>query len=320
MLLVYIDETGTNYKKDEKGYFIVDGPYAIWGGIFLNESKYFQTERAFHELARKLLKIKDWQKEELHASEIWQSAKSGKRKIDDIKKYFEELFQLIAKFHIPVVFGIQQKNPKLRATLQKKELEKARIAFLHVVEHRLAELNETGVLVADSEFDVHNTDKEREEMRKLVSFRTKWRYNSSSKKREIKTKYEFEYRSNFILDQLHYVDSKESLLIQLADQVNFILRRVFEFLYLTHFPKPGRPSANIDLVPISENTFNFFYKECGIKIGTFEEKEKDVNIFTLDNIEDVRFSFTPSSSRGFLLSSQTADVQRQIFQTLTPFS
>jgi len=108
MLLVYIDESGISYEKNTKGYFI-DGPYAIWCGVLINDKKYFHIERSFFDLVEKYIP-KRLRKNEIHASELWNLTNRktiASRTKENIKKYFEELFQLLAKFHIRVVFGVQ---------------------------------------------------------------------------------------------------------------------------------------------------------------------------------------------------------------------
>src|SRR6266851_6962031 len=76
MILGYIDESGINYSQDSKGYFYVDGPYAIWSCVLISEKRYFDLERAFQDLAKKYLG-NNIKKRELHATEIWKSRKDN---------------------------------------------------------------------------------------------------------------------------------------------------------------------------------------------------------------------------------------------------
>jgi hypothetical protein len=94
MILAYIDEAGTNYKKNKSGNFI-DGPYALWIAIFVSEEKYFHLERAFQKLAKKFLN-KNIRISELHGTNIWSKIKSNPQSEQNIRMYFEELFQLIS--------------------------------------------------------------------------------------------------------------------------------------------------------------------------------------------------------------------------------
>lgn len=311
MLLAYIDESGTNYKTGD-GYF-TDGPYAIWSGILVNEDKYFHVERGFYELGKGLLNIENWQKDELHASDIWNSVNEGVRKEDAVKKYFEELFQFIAKMHLPVVFGIQQKDPKAGKNDKEEQLEKSRYSFLHGLEHQLAELQETGILIADAEQDSIGRSK----MADLVFERTKWRYNPGSTATSgKKPKFEFEFRSNFIIDQLHYVDSKNSLLIQFSDHVCFVLRRVLEHLYLVHYPSKngGKPKPDINKVPITEDTFNIFVKNSKVKFAHYVHD--DVSMGEMFNLAGGSYFKFAKMTHGVRFP---VDDVKIFLQQITPF-
>lgn len=323
MLLVYIDESGISYKKNRNGYFI-DGPYAIWGGVLINDEKYSHLERSFFELKEKYLPSR-LRNSELHASVIWNYVNKrgiSKRSKEKIKIYFEELFQLLAKLHVGVVFSIQQKNPRLgkgdSETID-KELERARFSFLHILEHELASLNQTGILIADLEGESEYGEGGREQINKmktLVHERTLWRVQKEfTQNSDLTPKFEFEYRSNFILDQLHYINSKESLFIQLVDHICYILRRSLECIYLKYYPKEGRPLPNSDLVPISENTFNFFVQSSICHFGHYNND--DVTFDSLSEVNLVNIEFSRRSGGRLFVSSQ--DILSSKVKSFTPF-
>ena len=280
MILAYIDESGTNYQKI-KGYF-KDGPYAIWTCILVNDKKYFDIERTFQALAKKTLPP-NLHFKEFHAYKIWENRKIDEQCDKKIRKYFEELSQFVSKSHIQILVGIQQKDPKIsnRCNQKKKnELEKARYALISLIEHQLAEINETAIIVSDEE-DSNNA------LRDMILQRTKWRYSPDNKRiKGVKPKFLFEYNSNYILDQLHYVNSKSSLLIQFSDNICFILRKVLEHLYLLSYPDQNKikPPADINHVPITCDSFNFLVHCCDIKIANFLSKEKDVNISNMKSM------------------------------------
>ncbi|MEO6306009.1 MAG: hypothetical protein ABIP51_22875 [Bacteroidia bacterium] len=69
MQLIYTDESGINYKNKD-GLFN-DGPYIFYGGICIDEKKYFHLERMFVDLIRDFFSIEIWQTEEIHASDMW---------------------------------------------------------------------------------------------------------------------------------------------------------------------------------------------------------------------------------------------------------
>lgn len=296
MILGYIDESGNTHEKGNNDLF-VDGPYAIWSCVLVNEKKYFDVERTFQDLAKKYLG-KNIKKKELHATDIWESRKTSTTQDKKVRQYFEELLQLTGKLHIPIAFGLQQKNPKLTKKTKKDtlarelELEKARYSLLTLIEAQLAKMNETGVLVSDKEGTLKN------ELQNLVFQRTKWRYSPPQKKANgrVKPRFLFEYQSNFIIDQLHYVDSQDSLLMQFADHICFVLRKVLEHLYLLHFSGVGtRPQANSDLVPVTERTFNAFASFCNIWYAHYDDKDKDVAMGELSTPELAYYAFQPLS-------------------------
>ena len=280
MLLVYIDESGVNQGLSRNDFYN-DGPYIIWSGIFIPQEKYFHLERLFYDLAKNILGINDWQKKELHATDIWHRT-GDFRNISEakVKKYFEEVFQLLSKMGLRMCFALQQKNSRLTSRNSKgKEMTRSIYAFLHGLEYQLSSLNETGVLIADQ--SVRNNS-EYTEMEKLLLDRTKWR-NLGKNRMKILPKYRYETQSCFILDQVNYTDSKKSLFIQLDDHICFVLNRVFTYLYLKQFPKPGRPAADINKIPLSPNTFLFYFNQSRPLLVFWDESIKDVSMTHVDD-------------------------------------
>jgi hypothetical protein len=270
MLLTYIDESGVNYKKTNG--FYSDGPYVIWCAILIHENKYFHLERLFSELL-KSLKIKDWSKIEAHATDIWsRKGNFGHISKDASKMYFEELFQLLAKLDIEIVFGIQQKFARSNwRKNQEVEKNNCRYALLHGLEHSLAKLNETSIIISDE------GDKE---IDNLLFEKTQWRFNPGARKpRGQRSKYKFESLSCFLLDRVHFMNSQHSLFLQIADQVAFVIQRVFTYCYLIHFPNKFL-KPEIDKVPISSETFAFVSKN--ISPAFFDTEANDVMFLDLE--------------------------------------
>jgi len=69
MILVYTDESGINYELHNK--FFRDGPFIIRGGMCIDDTKYFHLERMFIQLIEDYFGIDNWQKQEIHATNIW---------------------------------------------------------------------------------------------------------------------------------------------------------------------------------------------------------------------------------------------------------
>ena len=271
MLLVYSDESGINY--DKKNGFFVDGAYAFWIGLLISEAKYFHLERMFYDLVLKEHGVKNWQEKEMHATDMWNAAKNDPQKKEQLSNYFEELIQLVSKLSIPVVFGVQKKTETAK---NKEELIQCRYAFLHALEYQLSSLNETGVLIVDKSDTA-------DPMEGLVYDRTKWRYNPGDESTPLfPSKFIFESRSCFLLDQVHYVDSKKSLFVQLTDHVAFVLQRVFTYAYLRDFNNGSMPAADLSKVPISKETFSFFLRNA--TCAHFNKKIKDVSFSFMRNI------------------------------------
>lgn len=271
MLLIYSDESGINYET--KSGFFVDGPYAFWAGLLISESKYFHLERMFYDLVLKEHGLKNWQEKELHATDMWNNVKNDHQEKEKLKNYFEELVQLITKLSIPVVFGVQKKTEVAK---EREELVQCRYAFLHALEHQLSSINETGVLIVDK-------GNQEDPMEGLVYDRTKWRYNPGDESVSLfPSKFIFESRSCFLLDQVHYVDSKKSLFAQLTDHVAFIIQRVFTYAYLKYFNHGSMLVADISKVPISRETFSFFLRN--VTSAHFDKKIKDVSFSFMGSI------------------------------------
>lgn len=314
MLLAYVDESGINYQKN-RGYW-EDGPYAIWTSILITEKKYLDIERCFQDLA-KIFLPKDLQENEYHGEIIWSYISQHPNYKSRITQYFEEMLQLNAKLRVPVIFGIQQKNPRIYSKRSiEHELKQARYSLLTLMEHKLSELNETAIIVSDSEG-------KQEKLKDLVFQRTKWRYSPSTKRiTGIRPKYLFEFHSNCILDQLHYVDSKSSLLMQYTDNLCFVLRRALEQLYLVYFPKQGnsQPSADINKVPITENTFNLFLQLCNVSYAFYNQEIKDVELGQFYEPPQIIYKFdrpTQSGSRVLGLPLKTPD--QLVLESFTPY-
>jgi hypothetical protein len=285
MQLIYVDETGTGYERNitYPNYF-TDGPFAIWVGIYVSENKFDQIERAFFELVAHYSEVSLNNSGECHAADIMKH--ENKQQVRD---YFGEVGQLIAKMGIPITVGIQQKNilfaQEHKTSEKENELYKARHCFLHSVEHKLAELDQKGLLIADDELPrmeelnrkqlLKYKRAEFEKLQLLVNERQQWKTGRSPISR-IRPKYIFEYRTNFIIDQLHYVRSKDSLLVQLTDNIAYCIRRYLEYTYLTLFNAENRPTPIRELCPIDDETMNLMASRNSILAAYYYEQLQDV--------------------------------------------
>ena len=285
MILVYSDDSGINYKL--KDGFFLDGPFILRSGMCLSDNKYFHLERLFIDLIGNYFNIHDWFRQEVHGTSIWnREGYFSSFKEERIREFLEELFQLIAKLNIPFVFGMNKKT--MGATREQMRIEHARAiaSFLSTLEHKLAEKNETGVIIADEvsrERTKKNTDKKNDRNYQtlldiLVNERVMWRLNSDINIEPIvKLRYKFETNSCFLLDQVHYVDSRSSIFIQLLDIITYCFNRAATYQYLVR--NPTIKTADKNKVPISRDTFSFF-SEMLVTIGNFDTTINDITFFS----------------------------------------
>jgi hypothetical protein len=269
MLLTYIDESGTNYKKE--GAFWKDGPFLVWTGLFIDEKKYYHLERLFCDLLKKI-DVKNWEKVEAHGTDIWnRKGQFSNLSEQTVKNYFEELFQLLGKLDIQIVLTLEKKSANQKSPIQQKE-EKGRCinAFIHAIDHELSKINQTSVLIADGGGDEQMMDD-------IIFERTKWRYNPGARKtRKRPTKFQYESLSCFILDRIHYMDSSRSLFLQIVDQVSFVMQRVCTYAYLKNEPNPPIV-PDLSKVPVTTDTFNF--ATDNIVISTYDQSKNDIYFY-----------------------------------------
>lgn len=277
MQLIYTDESGINYDLNNK--FFKDGPFILFGGICVDDRKYFHLERLFLDIILEYFSIQDWQKDEIHATNIWNlEGIFSKWKKDDVINFFEEVLQLITKLNIKTIIGISHKTINATGDIKTKEFTYAIYSFFHLVEKHLSECNDTGIIIADS--NNFKTDIGDNLFTKMFYDRTQWRTNPNSLKLEIiKSKFKYESRSCFILDNIHYVDSKLSLFNQISDIIIYINMRVFTYEYLKH-KKILNPDKT--KVPISVTTYKYFCSKL-LNIANYFKEINDVTFFDLNN-------------------------------------
>lgn len=167
---------------------------------------------------------------------------------------------MICKLHTFCIFGISLKSRDADKEKKTYEIAKAVYAFLHNLEHFLAQEKETGLIIADLiDYDgkVEDRTQHRTILDKLLYERMIWRINPRVPIEPlIASKYKFESKSCFLLDDIHYVQSRHSIFLQIFDVVLYAIMRVFTYLYLC--VNKGIIEADIRKVPISIDTFQLF--------------------------------------------------------------
>ncbi|TGK77683.1 DUF3800 domain-containing protein [Leptospira noumeaensis] len=274
MILIYTDETGINYKVENNQF--IDGPYIIYGGLCLNDVKYFHLERLYLNLIAEHFGITDWKTQEIHATDLW-SRKGNFATFDkkQIKNFFEEVFQLITKLNINVLIGYQYKTITEEKNLKEREIGKSITSFFHLVESYLSKINETGIIVSDNQ----NNSRILSDSIFTTIFKekTSWRSNpSETRKPFIETKYTYESRSCFLLDNIHYVNSKDSIFTQVVDIVLFVIRRVLIYQDLRITAK----KPDLEQVPVDRGTFQLFLQSA-FHLAGYSESQNDIIYTTM---------------------------------------
>jgi len=266
MQLIYTDESGINYSNQD-GLF-KDGFFIFYGGLCVDDKKYFHLERLFIDLIKSFFSIDDWRGQEIHGTNIWlKKGYFSKYTSEVIFSFFNELLQLVTKLDIKFVLGQQIKTLEADNTLKVNEEAKAIYSFLHGVESYLSRKSETGIIIADGKLN-----SETSLLKKIFDQRSNWRFQIKNQDPIIKTKYHFESRLCFILDNIHYVNSKESMFIQIADIVLYVIMRVWTYQNLRLV---RRPIADISKVPIDKYSFLYFFENC-MEWSSFDKGNNDV--------------------------------------------
>ncbi len=246
MILIYFDESGINYEAED-GLF-KDGPFLIMGAMCVREDVYWNMERLFSRLIDNYFGIGEWLEHEIHATDIW-FGKDLSKNLTDVKK--REFLQLCGKFGLPYIFVYNLKNTK--HDFKEKNLNMLRTAYclLLNIEHKLAEMHQTGVLIADAcggseklqTKDILSIDMKAkgltsaQALLKQFHEMTSWRTRERDTKGDldiftIKPKYPMEAMSAYLIDRVHFLPSNDSLFLQMCDILTFTIQRALVHDYL----------------------------------------------------------------------------------------
>lgn len=284
MQLIYTDESGINYSNTN-GLF-KDGPYIIYGGICVDEKKYFHLERLFLDLIKSYFSIDDWKSEEIHATNMWNlKGHFSKYNQEIMTSFFNELLQILVKLDIHTVIGKQKKTINANIETQKKEEAQAIYSYLHGIEHYLSTKSETGIIIADEK-----QNNEESIFSKIFYDRSSWRTNPNiTPNPMIISKFQYESRLCFLLDNIHYVNSKNSLFNQIADIVLFIFMRVWTYQRLRI---DKTVTADLKKVPVEKDTFCYFVTSI-LEICSFNTHNNDVNFHNIKLVATMNHPKSP---------------------------
>jgi len=141
--------------------------------------------------------------------------------------------------------------------------------FFNQVEKNLSTKVKNGILIADMAHEIRAKREKRNPwefldesklkgskggsrienvLRKIFFDTQSWKeiFVAISSKPVFKRRYMFEKRSHYLLDNIHYVDSRTSILIQLADILLFILNRIFSYTSLNYYEGSNRNESYSD--------------------------------------------------------------------------
>jgi len=174
--------------------------------------------------------------------------------VDDFINFSNELIQFLTKMHIPLMVGLVNKNDKLhikhRLNKEVSAIGYAFKMFLNLIDRFMASKNEKALLIADdftnqipkniASLSLYERIQDKYivsksgAIKELVFLRVfyesmNWK-NSLTDDLEslLPLQYEFESKSMFIVDNINYTNSKDSILNQVADFMLFVFRKVLE--------------------------------------------------------------------------------------------
>ncbi len=286
MQLIYTDESGINYSASSEGIF-KDGPYIIYGGICIDEKKYFHLERLFIELIKVYFSIDNWKSEEIHASKMWRREGNFSKYTNiEISSFFNDVLQILVKLDIQTIIGLQRKSLEANNEDKKKEESQAIYSYIHGIERYLSRKSETGIIIADQKQNVKDAL-----FTKIFNDRSDWRIPSNLKLEPIITsKFDFESRLCFLLDNIHYVNSRDSLFIQVTDIVLFLIMRVWTYQTL-RIDKPE--IADLSKVPVEKETF-FYFVNHNLNVSSYNSEKNDVEFENVKLFIEINHSSDPN--------------------------
>ncbi len=265
MYLIYTDETGTNFGKNTSP-FLLYGGLVVHESKVNNLELQLQMMIAKFLKLNDIKKI-ELHTSEIFQIIFTESFRCNKRKpkdqknceelqiilkdvtVDDFIDFTDELVQFLNKMDIPLLVAVINKKDNIH---EKHPLSKEVSAlaysfkiFINMLDRFLASKNEKGLLIADDfsnqipkdiktlpledRISDNNIGKQKELVFLRVLYESlDWKTNSYDFTNIAPLKYEFESKNMFLIDNINYTNSKDSILNQIADFMLFIFRRVLE--------------------------------------------------------------------------------------------
>lgn len=297
MILIYHDESGINYKIQD--CFYLDGPFLIMSAMFIFEDVYWNMERLFTQLIGTYFRIDDWLKTEVHATDIWHGdGIFSQVPIRKRRAFFDEFLQLCGKFDLPCLFSFIPKHQGQTAKKKNLDMLRAVQCLLVNVEHRLATIHQTGVLICDSSstseglkiVDILNLDISNRELTPAQALlkqfyeMTSWRSTKKLPSLTIRPRYTTEHMSVYLIDRIHFLNSADSLFLQMCDIITFLVQRLLTYDYLSI---ADNKRIVEDKVPINRSGLSTMKQQ--IFPCTYSQTQND--ILLIDIADDPSLSF-----------------------------
>jgi len=267
MYLIYTDETGTNFDPKMSSVLLYGGLVVHESKVNILELQLqkmiarflklddikeveLHTSEIFHILFSD--KIDCEHKKKSKDIEYCKKLKEILRDTtkEDFIAFSDELIQFLVKMNIPLIVAKINKEDEIhqQAPLGKEvsSLAYSFKIFLNMLDRFLASKNEKGLLIADdfshqisskilklplykriSDEYINKNHKELVFLR-VLHHSLSWKYNQFQMEDIAPLKYEFESKNMFLIDNINYTNSKDSILNQVTDFLLFIIRKIIE--------------------------------------------------------------------------------------------
>lgn len=346
MYLIYTDETGTNTGKASSRFLLYGGLVVHETKLntlelqlenivaeFLGIENLMEVELHTTDIFNYLLSGKEPDKTAKQKLFEPIREKLGTKTLGDFANFIQELIHFLNKINTPFKVSLIDKNN----AIHKKHHLSQEVSingysfkiFLNLVDKFLASRNEMGLLVADN-FDgqLSKAIKNKCVLEKIQDVNLKgqkeliylrilyesldWKVKpSSSSVRELESiapmRYSFEGKNMFLLDNINYTSSQDSIINQITDTLLFILRKSFEVVSFEG--ELGETQKKMktfyDTIKFS---LNEMYKRDNLEISVMYQENKQVDYGEVKGANEIIEDYWQQVEREFSLAEEATAV------------